>query len=124
MKIPVRLVLAYTGLVFLTFGYGWLAGLGLSISKILMSPDLEQNLPWITRITATSPQVWQILAGVSLVLNFIWGVTRHHRLGTPEAHTLPIACHLGWVLMSFCWNSIGALNPYLLVAYALVPQGL
>lgn len=116
--------LLYVGLIVMTLGYCWWAWLALGISSTLFPPGMEKELPLVTRIAANFSAVWlwQTLAGISLVANFAWGMARSKNMSLWEAHSFPLICHMGWISGSFFWNAVGTLSPFLILAYAIVPN--
>ena len=120
--------LIYIGLLLMTIMYCWLIWLGMGGYGVWVSELLIRGnrLPLITKLTAYHSlpypyhaMPWQILAFLSLILNFIWGWARSKELSSQDGHTLPTTCHVGWVTMSLCVHGVGMLSPIFSVAAVL-----
>jgi len=120
----------YIGLLLLTVMYCWLIWLGMGGYGVWLSEWLMKGnrLPLITKLTAYHSlpfpyhaMPWQILAFLSLILNFLWGLSRSRDLSSQESHTLPATCHVGWVTMSLCVHGVGMLSPIIMVHAIISP---
>jgi len=105
----------------LTLGYTVIARLGLSIFNTLYDPSQMGELSMISRLTAHLGvvEIWQILAWVSFAISLAWGFWRSKQGLYTEPCLLPWVCHLTWIMLSFFWNAVGALVPFVSVAYVI-----
>jgi hypothetical protein len=105
----------------LTFGYTMVARLGLSLFHVLYEPSQMGELPTVSRFTAQLSviEIWQVLAWSSFVISLVWGIFRCKQNHASEPCLLPWICHLTWILLSFFGNVVGALAPFVSVAYVI-----
>lgn len=123
MKIKAKTFFIYILMGLLTLGYTMIVRLGLSIFHMLYDPNRMSELPLVSKLTAQLSviEIWQIAAWVSFVFSLVWGVWRskRERAYSSEPCLLPWTCHLAWIMLSFFWNAVGALAPFVSVAYVI-----
>ena len=105
----------------LTLGYTMIARLGLSVFNILYDPSKMGELSLVSKLTAQLSviEIWQVLAWVSLAISLVWGIWRSKKGLSAEPYLLPWTCHLSWIMLSFFWNAVGAMVPFVMVAYVI-----
>ncbi len=121
MKFQPQTLLIYILMGMLTLGYTMVARLGLSVFNVLYDPSKMGELSLVSKLTAQLSviEVWQVLAWGSLVVSLVWGLLRSKKGLTAEPYLLPWTCHLSWIMLSFFWNAVGALVPFVSVAYVI-----
>ena len=121
MKVRPHILFIYVLMGMLTLGYTMLARLGLSIFHILYGPGKMGELSLVSKLTAQLSviEIWQIAAWVSFAISIAWGLWRSKKGLSPEPYLLPWTCHLSWIMLSFFWNAVGALVPFVGVAYVI-----
>ena len=121
MKVKPQTIIIYFLLGLLTFGYTCVIRLGLSMFNILYDPRDMGEMPQISQITAGLPMidVWQYMAWASLAISLTWGIMRSRKGNLEEPHTVPWILHLTLIMASFFANTIGALAPFISVAYSI-----
>ncbi len=120
MKVKLETLIIYGLMGALTLGYTCLIRLGLSIFNILYDPKMGE-LSLLSRVTAELAvvEIWQTLAWASLVVSLVWGLIRAKHGDNPNPHAAPWIYHICWILMSFFWNVVGALDPFIMSAYVI-----
>jgi hypothetical protein len=121
MKVKFQTVIIYFLLGLLTFAYTCVIRLGLSMFNILYDPRDMGQMSQVSKVMAhiSMIDVWQYLAWASLALSLTWGIIRSRKGSLEEPHTVPWICHLIWIMASFFGNIIGALDPFISVAYSI-----
>ena len=121
MKVQPQTLFIYFLMGMLTLGYTMVIRLGLSIFNILHDPSQMGELPLISRLTAQLGvvEIWQSLAWGSFAISLAWGIWRDKKGLSAEPYLVPWTCHLSWIMLSFFWNAVGALVPFVSVAYVI-----
>jgi hypothetical protein len=121
MKLKLSTLFIYALMGMLTLGYTMIARLGLSIFNTLYDPKQMSELPMVTKLTAALPvvEIWQVMAWISLAICLLWGIWRSRKRIASEPCLLPWTCHVSWILLSFFWNAVGALVPFVSVVYVI-----
>ena len=80
-----------------------------------------KELSLVSKLTAQLSviEIWQVLAWVSLAISLVWGIWRSKKGLSAEPYLLPWTCHLSWIMLSFFWNAVGAMVPFVMVAYVI-----
>jgi hypothetical protein len=119
MKLNPLTLFVYGLLGMLTLGYTVIARLGLSIFNILIDPKYMSEMPLVSKLTATLSviETWQVLAWVSFAICLVWGFWRSKKNLASEPFLLPWTCHVSWIMVSFFWNSVGAMLPFVNAVY-------
>jgi hypothetical protein len=113
----------YGLMALLTIGYCWFIWLAVGAYATSLPKEFFAVFPPISKILAYDHArpfpyhvlPWQILAVASLAINFLWGKRRSQRLNSPEGHGIPVACHIGWILLCLCWHGVGMLLPIVVI---------
>jgi hypothetical protein len=121
MKVQPQTLLVYVLLGILTLGYTMVARLGLSIFHMIYDPNGMVGLPLISKLTAQLSiiEYWQIAAWVSFLISLAWGLWRSRKGIFKEPFLVPWVCHISWIMLSFFWNTVGALAPFVIAAYVI-----
>jgi len=121
MKFQPQTLFIYILMGMLTMGYTMIARLGLSVFNVLYDPSQMGELSLVSKLTAQLSviEIWQVLAWVSLAISLVWGIWRSKKGLSAEPYLLPWTCHLSWIMLSFFWNAVGALVPFVMVAYVI-----
>lgn len=117
----------YGLMALLTIGYCWFIWLGTGLYAATVPTDIFTSMPLISKILAYNDALpfpyhvlpWQVLAFASLGINFLWGRRRSQGMNSSQGHAIPVACHVGWILLSFCWNGVGMLLPLVTTVYVI-----
>ena len=83
--------------------------------------ELLYPIPLVSRLTAqlSMVEIWQIAAWCSFAISRAWGIWRGKQSPSSEPYLLPWICHLSWIMLSFFWNAVGALVPFVSVTYVI-----
>jgi hypothetical protein len=106
------------GLAVLTAAYGGFAWLAIGLYSTVLPADAA--IPLTTRLTACHGLPFpyhalpgQLAAVISLLAALAWGMSRARATRSLGGYSLPVACHLGCILVLFFLHGIGMVVPFL-----------
>lgn len=112
-------IVLYAVLLLLTITYSWLIDLGMRAFCLFVAQEPYAAVPVPTLWLSMRQLPWQLLAFLSLLLNFIWALRSEKKNTDGRGHLYAAVLHASWLLLCLMAHMLGMLLPFVSRSYVI-----